>query len=57
VIGDTPQDILHGQAAGAKVIAVASGFYSLEELQGFSPELAVAALAPAEPVLSFIQES
>ena len=54
VIGDTPQDIAHGQAAGARVVAVASGFYSVDELRALGPDLAVPSLAPVGPVLDFI---
>lgn len=44
VIGDTPNDIDCGKAIGAKTIAVATGMYSLEELQDHSPWWAVSTL-------------
>lgn len=44
VIGDTPNDIDCGKAIGARTIAVATGMYSLEELQNHSPWWAVATL-------------
>jgi phosphoglycolate phosphatase len=37
VIGDTPHDIHCGQAIGARVVAVASGSYNLEELEKHQP--------------------
>lgn len=39
VIGDTPDDIRCGQAINARVIAVASGSYSVEELEQHQPWL------------------
>lgn len=56
VIGDTPRDILHGQQAGAEVVAVASGYYRLPELNACKPDLAVRSLAPIEPLLRFLSE-
>jgi phosphoglycolate phosphatase len=44
VIGDTPLDIACGRAIGAKVLAVATGDYTLAELQAHSPTWAVADL-------------
>src|SRR4051794_1875882 len=41
VIGDTPHDIRCGRAIGAKVLAVASGGSSLEELKSHRPEWAL----------------
>ncbi len=37
VIGDTPNDILAGRRLGANTIAVATGVFSREELDGFEP--------------------
>lgn len=37
IIGDTPNDIHCGKAIGARTIAVATGRYSVEELQVHSP--------------------
>lgn len=54
VIGDTPRDIVHGKEAGAKTIATASGSYSLEALEAYKPDLAIASLEPIKPVLEFI---
>jgi len=41
VIGDTPLDIACGRAIGAKVLAVATGGCSLEELRSHKPDWAV----------------
>lgn len=38
VIGDTPADVRCGRAIGARVIAVATGIYSLEELAAAQPD-------------------
>ncbi|GAB4116218.1 MAG: HAD family hydrolase [Acidobacteriota bacterium] len=56
VLGDTPQDIRHGRAAGARLVAVATGNYSAEALAACSPDLVVERLEPVEPVLRFIRE-
>jgi len=55
VIGDTPLDIEHGRAAGARTIAVASGSYSTEALAEYKPDLLVKSLEPVEPVLDFLE--
>lgn len=49
VIGDTPNDIHCGRSIGARVMAVATGGSTLEELSSFNPEICVADLA--EPSL------
>jgi len=54
VIGDTPRDIHHGQEAGARVLAVASGYYSLSQLEEHRPDLSVESLLPIEPILEFL---
>jgi phosphoglycolate phosphatase-like HAD superfamily hydrolase len=45
VIGDTPLDIRCGRSIGAKVLAVASGGASLEELRSHRPDWAAADLS------------
>ena len=42
IIGDTPLDILAGQASGIPVIAVATGVYSVEELAQHQPNAVIA---------------
>jgi phosphoglycolate phosphatase-like HAD superfamily hydrolase len=44
VIGDTPRDIECGRAIGAKVLAVATGGYKLEQLRQDRPAWAVESL-------------
>ncbi len=56
VLGDTPQDILHGRAAGARVVAVATGNYPAEALAAYAPDLVVERFSPVEPVLRFLRE-
>lgn len=48
VIGDTPLDIRCGRAIGAKVLAVATGGATLEELKRHEPDWAVADLREVE---------
>ena len=44
VIGDTPRDIECGRFIGARVLAVATGSYSLEQLRNDSPTWAIGTL-------------
>ena len=44
IIGDTPKDIVAGQAVGARVLAVATARYSVRELLEHQPDLVVATL-------------
>jgi len=53
VVGDTPHDIRCGKAIGAKVVAVASGSYSLADLEEHAPWWAIPTLP--EPAI-FIQK-
>jgi phosphoglycolate phosphatase-like HAD superfamily hydrolase len=54
VFGDTPLDIIHGHAAGAKVIAVASAGYSLDDLEFHNPDLLLANLMPSDAIIRFM---
>jgi phosphoglycolate phosphatase-like HAD superfamily hydrolase len=49
VIGDTPLDIACARAIGAKVLAVATGGYSLPELKKHTPDWAVPNLREISP--------
>lgn len=49
VIGDTPLDIRCARAIGAKVVAVATGTFSVEELRSFAPDFAVESLEDLTP--------
>ncbi len=55
VVGDTPHDISHGRAAGAKVIAVASSGYDLNELGFHDPDLLLPNLLPLDAIVKFIR--
>ncbi len=45
VVGDTPADIACARAAGARAVAVATGRYSVHDLQSHAPEAVVASFA------------
>ncbi len=49
VVGDTPLDIRCARAIGAKVLAVATGGCTLQELQAHQPDWAVNDLLEAKP--------
>jgi phosphoglycolate phosphatase-like HAD superfamily hydrolase len=49
VIGDTPLDIACARAVGAKVIAVATGMFELEELEAHEPDWAAQNLGELDP--------
>jgi phosphoglycolate phosphatase len=57
VIGDTPLDIHHGHAAGARVIAVASARYGMDELRAHEPDLLVSDLTPADSIIRFMRDA
>lgn len=50
-VGDTQHDILAARAAGARVLAVATGSYSLAALEEFCPDLCLEHLEQIEPIL------
>ena len=49
VIGDTPRDIECARAIGAKVLGVATGSYTVDELRAHRPEWAVRTLEQISP--------
>ena len=51
VIGDTPHDIRCARAGGAKVVAVATGNYSLDQLEAHQPDVLFPDLADTDAVL------
>jgi phosphoglycolate phosphatase-like HAD superfamily hydrolase len=51
VIGDTPLDVSCARAINARVIAVATGWHDLAELQATQPDYALADLANVDEVL------
>lgn len=54
VIGDTPADIECGRSLGAKAIGVASGHYTVEQLQSHRPHAVFPSLADTRQVLDTI---
>ena len=54
VIGDTPADIDCGRSLGAKAIAVASGHYTVEQLQAHNPYAVFSSLKYTDKVLESI---
>lgn len=54
LVGDTPRDIQCAREAGCRVLSVATGRYSLEELQAQSPDAAVADLRDPRPLEDLI---
>ena len=54
VIGDTPFDIACARAAGARVVAVATGGHTLEELRAHEPDLALDDLRALDTFVEFI---
>lgn len=55
VIGDTPDDIACAHAAGALALAVATGSYSVEQLQEAGADIALPDLSDTEAVLETIR--
>jgi len=54
VIGDTPADIECGRSLGARSIGVASGHYTVEQLQAHDPYAVFPSLANTEQVVATI---
>lgn len=56
LIGDTPRDIEAARAGGARVIAVATGQSSVEQLAACSPDAVFPDLTNTQAILATIQE-
>jgi phosphoglycolate phosphatase len=54
IIGDTPADIACGAGIGARAVAVATGFYSVAELEACGPHAVFSDLADTERALEAI---
>ena len=54
VIGDTPNDIDCGRAAGARTIAVATGPFAADALRAHSPDIVQPSLADTDRVLESV---
>ncbi len=57
VVGDTPHDIHCANAIGARTVAVATGGYSLDELESHRPWRVFAELPPAGEFIQLIDEA
>ena len=57
VVGDTPHDIECANAIGARTVAVATGGYSVDELESHQPWRAFAQLPPADEFVRLIDEA
>jgi phosphoglycolate phosphatase-like HAD superfamily hydrolase len=54
VIGDTPEDVRCARAIGARVVAVATGFASVDELRRAGPDLLLDDLAEPRALLDLL---
>ena len=54
VIGDTPADVQCARAIGARVLAVATGVYSREDLEAVRPDVLVDDFSDADRVVSIL---
>jgi phosphoglycolate phosphatase-like HAD superfamily hydrolase len=57
VVGDTPHDIQCADAIGARTVAVATGGYTLEELESYHPWRAFSELPPADEFVRLIDDA
>src|SRR5262249_7497444 len=57
VIGDTPRDVAYARAGGAKIIAVATGRWSVEELSAHAPDHLLPDLADAPAFLRLLSDA
>ena len=54
IVGDTPRDIKCARHFGARVVAVASGFHSLEQLAAHAPDALLADLSDTPAVVRLL---
>lgn len=57
VIGDTPRDVACARSLGCKVLAVATGRYSVEQLQVHQPDLVFPDLSQMDEVIARLEGS
>lgn len=57
IIGDTPRDVVAARAAGVPVVSVATGRYSLEQLEELGPDVLMPSLLDLAPLTAFILSS
>ena len=56
IVGDTPRDIACARYFGARAVAVASGFHTVEQLEKFSPDALLPDLSDTERVIRLLVE-
>jgi phosphoglycolate phosphatase-like HAD superfamily hydrolase len=56
VIGDTPADVNAARETGARVVAVATGRFDIDELDALGPDATFADLTNADAVIKAIRE-
>lgn len=54
VVGDTPFDIACARAAGARVVAVATGGHDIDQLRAHDPDLALEDLRDVDTLVTFL---
>ncbi len=54
IIGDTPRDISCARYFGAKVIAVATGAYTVDQLKGYAPDALLEDMGDTEAMLKLL---
>ncbi|HXG93643.1 MAG TPA: HAD hydrolase-like protein [Blastocatellia bacterium] len=56
IVGDTPRDISCARHFGARVVAVATGFHSVEQLKEHTPDALLEDLSDTEAVMKLLAE-
>jgi phosphoglycolate phosphatase-like HAD superfamily hydrolase len=56
IVGDTPRDISCARHFGARVVAVASGTHTVEQLKKYSPDALLTDLSDTESVIGLLTE-
>jgi phosphoglycolate phosphatase len=56
IVGDTPRDIEAGRVAGTRVLAVATGRFSIDDLKPHEPDLLFADLSEVGAVHEAIRQ-
>jgi phosphoglycolate phosphatase-like HAD superfamily hydrolase len=56
IIGDTPRDIQCARHFGARVVAVASGQHTVDQLEPYAPDALLADLSDTDGVLKLLAE-
>ena len=56
IIGDTPLDVDCARACGARAVAVATGFYAYDDLEGCAPDVLFKDLGDVARVLAVLTD-